>query len=100
MFLGFIALVFHASLARFISFFSQNIFFSLFIFITVGAFNISMNNLRSTVMLAIMFQSIIYLYKKNYRIFWITLMFAGLFHRTAWAFSLFFYFTWLNLIRL
>lgn len=92
LFLGFIALVFHASLARFISFFSQNIFFSLFIFITVGAFNISMNNLRSTVMLAIMFQSIIYLYKKNYRIFWITLMFAGLFHRTAWAFSLFFLF--------
>jgi len=85
-----IAAFYNTSLAIFIKKNSSNYFFSLYLYIALNIFNLSMNNLRSTVALGVLYIGIPYLFKKKYVKFLLTLIIACLFH-TSMACMLFFF---------
>ena len=85
-----IAFVFHFSLFKLIEKNSDNYCFSLFIVYCLGMYNISMNNLRSSIALSIIFWGLNYAFEGRRAIFFISIFIASLFHLTALCFLFYF----------
>lgn len=77
-----IAIFYNISLAVFLEKNSSNYFFSLYLYIALNIFNLSMNNLRSTVALGFLYIGLPYLFKRKNVKFLIVLVIACLFHTT------------------
>ena len=85
-----IAAFFLFSLFKYIRRDSSNRIFSLFIFFSLGMFNTSMNNLRSTLAISFILLSLSCYFRKKYFETLVLFIAAFFFHRTILVFALFF----------
>lgn len=85
-----IATFYNFSLASFLRKKSSNYFLSLYLYIALNIFNLSMNNLRTTIALGILYIGIPFLMEKKYMKFLITLALACLFHASMVCMLFFF----------
>lgn len=89
-FLFVIAAFYIGAIGRLISKESCNRYLGLFIFFASYSYNISMNNIRSTIATAIIIWALPSLLRKRYIIFLMSILIAFLFHKTAIVFFFFF----------
>lgn len=80
-----IAVFYNFSLAFFLRKHSSNYMFSLYLYVALNIFNLSMNNLRSTVALGVFYIGLPFLFQRKYIKFLITLYIATLFHTSMWC---------------
>lgn len=85
-----IACIYLLPLARLINIYSENRFFGLFVFLASYMYNMSMNNLRSTIANGIIIFFLPFLVRKKYIWFLLGVGLASLFHQTSFIFLFFF----------
>lgn len=94
--LAVIALFYHVSLTKFIIKYSGNCLVSAFLYVALSLFNVSMNNLRSTIALSILYLGLPLLFENRYVKFAMVLIVAGLFHNSIFSLLPFFISTFIK----
>ena len=84
-----IAILYHMSLFKLLRWYSKNTIYSLFLFFCFGLFNISMNNLRSTMALVFVYFAIGYALENKTLKTILFMLVASFFHLTALSFLIF-----------